>query len=276
MAPFAPLPPPSPRPTPAPSFTAALTALLLGECCAGCGAPGGRVCAECADALAPRPHRCAAREGCPPAWAAGRYTGADRALLLAYKHRRIRSLAGPLAARLARAARAAAPRAGPLLLVPVPARPRGVRRRGYDPVALLARRAAELLDAPARPVRAVPALRQARAVADQVGLGRAERYGNLRGALAARPGRLARAGGRRVLLVDDVLTTGATLAEAARALRAAGAAVHGAAVLAERGRRTASRSLYSQGGKDPPMPLHRPLRARIGQVGRGPHLTSGG
>src|SRR5690606_23394840 len=111
MAPFTPFPPRPPRPTQAPSFTAALTALLLGEGCAGCGAPGGRVCAECADALAPRPHRCAAREGCPPARAARRYTGPARALLLAYKHRRIRSLSGPLAARLAGAARVAAPRA---------------------------------------------------------------------------------------------------------------------------------------------------------------------
>ncbi|GAB3486434.1 ComF family protein [Nocardiopsis coralliicola] len=205
-------------------------ALLLGECCAACGTPGGTVCAECAAGLAPRPHRCAARSGCPPVWAAGRYTGPDRALLLAFKRGR-RRLAAPLSLRLAAAGRAALGTAGPAarsppVLVPVPARRRGVRARGYDPVALLVRRAAARWTPP---LPWAPVLRHGRAVADQVGLDRGARRRNLSGALELR-----RAPPGPVLLVDDVVTTGATLAEAARALRAAGIPVLGAAVLVER------------------------------------------
>ncbi|MBT2472476.1 hypothetical protein J7E97_32650 [Streptomyces sp. ISL-66] len=73
------------------------------------------------------------------------------------------------------------------------------------------------------PARLAPVLRLRRAVADQAGLGAPERRENLAGALEARPGagRLT-AGAARIVLVDDVMTTGSTLAEAARALRAAG------------------------------------------------------
>jgi predicted amidophosphoribosyltransferase len=72
-----------------------------------------------------------------------------------------------------------------------------------------------------------PLLVLRRAAADQRGLGRAERLENLRGGMLAR-----RAEGIRVVIVDDVVTTGATLLEAARALRAAGAVVVGAATIA--------------------------------------------
>ncbi|WP_225991356.1 ComF family protein [Actinomadura montaniterrae] len=80
------------------------------------------------------------------------------------------------------------------------------------------------------PVVAVGGLRQCRRVADQAGLGARARRDNLSGALEA-VGRAALAG-RRVVLVDDVITTGASLAEAARALRAAGADVVAAATVA--------------------------------------------
>ncbi|MDA0567274.1 ComF family protein, partial [Streptomonospora sp. S1-112] len=131
-----------------------------------------------------------------------------------------------------------------VLLVPVPARPGALRRRGYDPVALLLRAAAR---APvARAHRVAPLLAHRRRVADQVGLDSRGRRANLTGALAVRAGPSAapgRAGARAhpgdlrgavVVVVDDVLTTGATLAEASRALRAAGARVVGGAVLSER------------------------------------------
>ncbi|MEU9016312.1 phosphoribosyltransferase family protein [Actinomadura sp. NPDC048394] len=80
------------------------------------------------------------------------------------------------------------------------------------------------------PVVAVGGLRQCRRVADQAGLGAKARRDNLSGALEA-VGRAPLAG-RRVVLVDDVITTGASLAEAARALRAAGADVVAAATVA--------------------------------------------
>ncbi len=67
-----------------------------------------------------------------------------------------------------------------------------------------------------------PALRHVRRVEDQSGLGTVERRGNLAGALSVIPLWHSVIGGRRILLVDDVVTTGATFAEAARALRAAG------------------------------------------------------
>ncbi|WP_415840137.1 phosphoribosyltransferase family protein, partial [Nocardiopsis gilva] len=88
---------------------------------------------------------------------------------------------------------------------------------------------------PDRAVRPVPALLHRRRVADQVGLDRSRRRANLEGALAVRPRAVRSLTGPAVVVVDDVVTTGATLAEATRALRAAGVRVAGAAVLTERG-----------------------------------------
>ncbi len=75
-------------------------------------------------------------------------------------------------------------------------------------------------------------LRHTRPVADQARLGRAERTANLRGALATREASRALVVGATCLVVDDVVTTGATLAEAARALRRAGARHVAAATVA--------------------------------------------
>jgi predicted amidophosphoribosyltransferase len=103
---------------------------------------------------------------------------------------------------------------------------RSRRDRGYDPVRVLLRRAR---------LPATRLLALARRPADQVALGRAGRFENADGSMAAP----SSAAGARVVLVDDVVTTGATLAEAARALRAAGAEVLGAATVAstpQRGR----------------------------------------
>ena len=139
-------------------------------------------------------------------------------------------LAGPLGAALA-ASVGALPIAGParagLVLVPVPSRSAMVRARGHDPTARIAAVAAAHLG----PGTAVARLlRQARPVADQSGLGAQDRVRNLDGALRVRQ----RAGvrGRPVVVVDDLVTTGASVAEAARALRAEGFAVVGAAVVA--------------------------------------------
>jgi predicted amidophosphoribosyltransferase len=118
------------------------------------------------------------------------------------------------------------------VLVPVPSARPTVRARGHDPTARLASAAARRLGGGVEVVRV---LRQARAVADQAGLGTAQRAANLSGALVADPRRAPP--GRPVVVVDDVLTTGATLVEATRALRSAGCLVVGAAVVAATARR---------------------------------------
>jgi predicted amidophosphoribosyltransferase len=187
-----------------------------------------------------RPDPCPA--GFPPAFAVAAYDGPVRAALIAHKEHGRLSLARPLGQALARAAEAAiragpAGRASEVLLVPVATARSAVRRRGHDPTGRLAAVAADALWREGRPVRHVPALRQRRRIADQAGLSSAERAANLYGALQVRPAAAAQLAGARVILLDDVVTTGATLVEAARALRAAGAHVSAAAVVAATQRR---------------------------------------
>lgn len=198
--------------------------LVLPRDCAGCGLPGRTLCGACAAAmLTPRPHRpdpCPT--GLPPLVAAAAYDGAVRAALLAHKERGRLGLAGPLGAALAGAVRELDPPPG-AVLVPVPSSRAAVRDRGQDHARRLAAAAARRLPL----VRARPLLQPTREAADQSGLDRVQRAANLSGALRAR----GRVDGLAVVVVDDVVTTGATLVEAARALRVAGADVVGAAVV---------------------------------------------
>ncbi len=157
--------------------------------------------------------------------AAARYEDAVRAVLLAHKERGALGLAGVLGAALAGAVRAGLSGGGldgPLLLVPVPSARRAVAARGHDPTRRIALAAARELRRAGLPVRMLPALRQRRPVADQSGLSARQRLANLSGALetAAGAGRLL--AGHRVVLVDDLMTTGASLREGARALGATG------------------------------------------------------
>lgn len=211
--------------------------LVLPATCAGCAAPGRDLCGRCERLLAgerPAPHApTPAPAGLPPLVAGGAYEGARRAALLAHKEHGRLALAAPLGRSLAGAVRALGP-PGPVLLVPVPSSPAAVRARGQDHARRLAAAAARALRRAGVPARAAPLLVQARRTADQSGLSTADRAANLAGALRVRRGPLP----PRVVLVDDVVTTGATLAEAARALRDAGVAVSGAAVVAATRRRT--------------------------------------
>lgn len=199
--------------------------LVLPRTCAGCRAPGSLLCRLCLRHLAAAQPRRAQPDpqpaGFPRTAAAGAYDDVVRGLLLAYKERGRLRLADPLGALLAGAVRLLD--AGPVVLVPVPSSRAAVRARGHDHALRLARAAAAQGG-----WRAAALLRPARAVADQAGLSSQERAVNLAGALAVR-GSLE---GLPVLVVDDVVTTGATLVEAARALRAGGARVRGAAVVA--------------------------------------------
>jgi len=225
-------------------FWVALLDLALPQECAGCGEGGTRWCATCAHVLARAAAeplgRCAPRPrpaGFPPTAAAASYDGVVRSTLLAHKERGRLALVRPLAEALAGSVRALDLAPGPFVLVPAPSRRATVRSRGQDHALRLARRTARVLrqaDAHAD-VSAAGLLLPSRELADQSGLDAPSRATNLAGALRAR----RRLDGVRVVLVDDVVTSGATLVEAARALTAAGAVVAGAVVVAAT-QRTAS------------------------------------
>ncbi|MFD5462665.1 ComF family protein [Kitasatospora sp. NPDC127059] len=223
--------PPSPR-TPFDHALAGLLDVLLPADCAGCGARRSQLCPACRHALA------TARPGptlLPWAHAATPYTDPVRQLLLAHKERGALRLAGPLGEVLGRAVRSAlGPRAGaaPLLLVPMPSARSAVRARGHDPTLRLAGAAARSLRRAGLDARAAPLLRHARPVADQTGLNAAERRRNLHGALTVLPRARRGLAGRQPVLVDDLVTTGASLAEAARALADAGLPARAGATVA--------------------------------------------
>ncbi|WP_353942939.1 ComF family protein [Streptomyces sp. HUAS MG91] len=204
-----------------------LSDLVLPAQCAGCGRSRTPLCVRCARAVrgagpgrvtpTPRP------PGLPVVHAAVPYEGSVRAVLLAHKERGALGLARPLGEALAGAVRAGLPvgGTGAVALVPVPSAPRAVRARGHDPTRRLAYAAAAGLRREGVAVRVLAVLRQRRAVADQSGLDARQRRANVSGALDVVGG----AGGLftevgRIVLVDDLMTTGASLAEAARAIHA--------------------------------------------------------
>lgn len=208
------------------SLGAALVDLVLPRRCVGCGSTLGVLCPGCVPSASP--HLAAA-----DTWAAASYDGALRAALLAYKERGRRDLAGPLASLLTNSVQAvlAAERSPPtgVLLVPVPSARAIAAARGGNHVLRLARRAATQCGMRV----AADSLVLVRGVRDSAGLDSRARSANLAGAMRARPP-LA---GRSAVLVDDIVTTGATLREARRALRAAGWSVRAAAVVAATPRR---------------------------------------
>jgi ComF family protein len=144
-------------------------------------------------------------------------------LIARFKFQGAAELAGPLAGALGDAVEAAV-RSGwlgrPELVLPVPLSPRRLRERGYNQAWELARRLAPRWRLPAQ----ARWLERVRETPHQAELPRAERLHNLAAAFAVAPQARAALVGRRVALVDDVMTTGATLAEAALTLRRAGVA----------------------------------------------------
>jgi predicted amidophosphoribosyltransferase len=147
--------------------------------------------------------------------------------VLAAKERHGLALLGPLTALLEDALQALRPSL-PALLVPVPTAPERVQQRGIDLPRDVALRAARKLRAAGCDVRVRAGLKLVRTPLDQAGLGAVARRDNVCGAMSWRSGEVP--GG--VIIVDDLITTGATLTEAVRACAASGVAVTGAVCLA--------------------------------------------
>lgn len=192
-------------------------ALLLPVDCAGCEAPDATLCPDCLVMLRPAPH--SRRIGGEAVWSGLAFDGVPARVLRAVKEDGRTGLARQLAPALADSVRRASP-TGSVVVVPIPTSAAAFRRRGYRVPDLIARRAG---------LEVLPLLKVARRTADQRGLDRDARRDNVAGAFAVGG---APPSGRRVVIVDDVVTTGATLVEAVRVLRAAGVEVAGCAAVA--------------------------------------------
>lgn len=221
----------------------ALADLVLPASCAGCGGSGQElrqeVCAACVravEALRAAPTRPdPAPAGLPTCVALGAYDGELRELILAFKERGRHRLARPLGALLAEAVAAAVAPSRPLLLLYVPDTAEAARARHGDHMRRLARWAADRLREAGRqtelaaPLRALPK-------ADSAHLSSAQRAAGAAGAFVLRRPAVERirrtAPGSATVLVDDIVTTGATLAAASSLLAGAGVRVDACVALA--------------------------------------------
>lgn len=200
--------------------------VVFGTQCVACDNRAMALCAACSAEIRPRP-MVVRSEPCRVA-ASGEYEGVLRSTIIAWKERGRFTAERPLAHLLAASVLELDPDP-PISLVPVPSRPDRRRVRGADVVADLGRSTGRLLRSIGVEAQVAPCLKLVRRVRDQAGLTAAERADNLRGAFVVR-----RPPAGSVVLIDDIVTTGSTLAAAAQALARAGSPVAGAATVAHR------------------------------------------
>ncbi|WP_445169207.1 ComF family protein [Mycolicibacterium sp. Dal123E01] len=205
--------------------------LILPLECGGCGAPSTKWCDACATTFkvhTDEPHLVTPRiDPGVPVFALGRYAGARRQAIVAVKEHGRRDLVVPLGRALALGIHQLESWGileTPCTIVPAPTRTLAARRRGGDPVTRIAQRATK--DHPG--ITVTQALKTKAMVRDSVGLTSADRERNLAGRI-----KLTKEVAGDVLLVDDIVTTGATAREAVRALQNTGAKVRALLTLAQ-------------------------------------------
>jgi len=217
-----------------------LTSLLAPHRCVMCGAAGTLLCAWCApDAFMAVPSRCfhcqaatadsAVCKKCHRqfrlrhAWIAAEYEGAAQQLIRCLKFERAPAAAAPIARSLAETLPYFDEH---VIFTHIPAATSRVRQRGYDQSQLIARELARITR------RRHATLLRRHGQARQVGAKRSLRLQQLEGVFS--PLRLNLVKGAQIVLIDDVVTTGATLGEAAKTLRQAGAKSVDAAIFAQK------------------------------------------
>ena len=223
------------------SFLSGLGELVIPRSCAGCGAPGDVLCGPCREKLRATPRLISHRPRTVgmPVFALGPYDRMRRSLIVAmkeYNNQTVRAYVGAVLAAALRYLHARGEIPHDLVLVPAPTRVRSARQRSGDPVLHMCEHAARTLaETPGAGLRVqvLACLRIRSSAADQSRLDADARWENMAHAIELRPSSRAQLRGAHVVLVDDVVTTGATLAASASTVRGAGALVRAGLTLAD-------------------------------------------
>ena len=203
--------------------------LVLSRACIACARIGPVVCVACWERAVDVRRHAVPMPGLPPVVVGTCYDGLGRDSVHALKEHGVLAMADAVGAWLAIAIAEVASPQLPYALVPVPAHRRSLAARGVDTLERIARRAAAILRDGGHRVRLVPALERTIDRGRQVGMGAHDRRVAVSATMRVRDSALRGLAGSRLIVIDDVVTTGATIGEAVRALRAAGMQVHAAA-----------------------------------------------